>query len=74
MRKRECAYKGMRIDPQWKSPSCDGPIAFRIRDYWRGPARKKLGPDMLLCRAHGEWYRVRSMPFTPQAEAIKEPA
>lgn len=48
-----CQYKDRA--GQADCPPCSGAPTYRIRNYWTGPIRKRLGPDMRLCKAHAKW-------------------
>ena len=55
--KMECAYQDhSAVAEGFQCPDCSGPLAYRVRNYWRGAARERLGPDMALCETHGAWY------------------
>lgn len=46
MKPNECAY------------GPETPPTHKVTNYWRGAARDRLGPDMLLCANHAAWYNV----------------
>jgi hypothetical protein len=59
MAEKVCAYKdaAKSVLPAFDCPQeCDGGLTFKVPHYFVGKAREKYGPDMLLCKAHGEWY------------------
>jgi hypothetical protein len=54
-----CAYCGLKIDRFYTPPakcSAHGRPTFHVRNYFVGEAREQYGPDMLLCKAHAEWW------------------
>ena len=59
----QCAYHHPicnGVAAVFKCPTfCDTEIpTHRVRNYWVGEARRKLGPDMRLCAIHAEWYNA----------------
>jgi hypothetical protein len=53
----ECAYKRAHVAEEFHCPPCDEEKPTRqVREYYVGAARQKLGPHMLLCRAHAAWW------------------
>lgn len=67
-----CAYAtcAATMSPAFRCPpACAGPLVYRVRNYWRGPARAKLGPDMVLCEAHGKWLGGAN-PLGPRAVRV----
>lgn len=63
-----CGYLDhSKVHPGFQCPPCAGELAFRVRGYWMGEARRKHGPDMLLCEAHGTWMRnMPTLGMTPE--------
>lgn len=58
----ECAYgpeTQATVRPEFNCPECSGgAVTHKVSNYWRGQARERLGPDMLLCANHAAWYNV----------------
>lgn len=66
-----CYYAGRESEI---IPPCDGgPVAFVVRGYWRGEGRKKHGPDMYLCEAHGTWSMKINPLGLPRERLSSEP-
>ena len=49
---------------------CEGPVNFAVKNYWRGEARAKLGPDAYYCRKHAVDMKILH-PYDRQLWPIK---
>jgi hypothetical protein len=62
MKKKKCAYEGVMNETlqAFHCPTeCSGKITVGRRNFYLGEARKRHGPDMMLCEAHNAWYNGR---------------